>query len=204
MMEANKDKAQSNLPSNKIDSEIQWEIEVPIFRHPIILKQLAMAIGLPFGLIAVLLGITTRGEILTIYGFYALVLVFSLFFLTYVLIMVVYGGKYAAEFMIDHIGIHNSTQKKQAKHNRIINRLTIVLGLISGRFSAAGAGFLAQTRQSVLIRWTNIRRAKYRPKSRTILINGSFAEKTAVFCTQENYSQVEALIRSKVKPPHIH
>jgi len=179
------------------NTSYKWEIEVYIFKDPIIVRQLGLCIGVPFGALIIMLSIFAAGGDKG--AIYALMLVASLFVLTYAFIMIVYRGKYAAGFIIDKKGILNYTQKKQAKKNRIINSLTVFLGLVSGRYSAAGAGVLAQSRQSVLVRWNRIRKVKYYPKRRTILVKGGFAETIAVFCNDENYEDISALIGKKVK-----
>ncbi|KJS21678.1 MAG: hypothetical protein VR72_09280 [Clostridiaceae bacterium BRH_c20a] len=176
---------------------MQWEIDVPIFRDPIILRQLAIAIGIPFGLLFVILLIVMRGKVFTVYTLYALGLISATFLLTYLLIMIVYGGKYGAGFIIDDKGILNYTQKKQAKRNLIINVLTVVLGLLSRKPAAMGAGLLAQSRQTVFIKWKKIQKVQFYPQSKTILLRGGFSEKIAVFCTEKNYSQVEEVILQK-------
>lgn len=168
--------------------EIRWQISVPIFRNTIILKQLGLAIGIPFGLVALVIGLTSgRG----IYTLYALGLIAALLILTWLLLMVVYRGRYKAEFMLNDKGAFCWTQAKQAKKNRIVNALTVVLGLLSGKPAAAGAGMLAQSRQEVFLKWNRITKVRYKPKSRTILLRGGFSEQIALFCTAENYSQVE-------------
>ena len=105
--------------------------------------------------------------------------------------MIVYRGKYEAEFVLDSEGALCRTQTKQAKKNCTINALTVVLGLFSGRTTLAGAGMLAQSRQEVFLRWNCVRKVKVKPKSRTILLQGSFAESIALFCTEDNYAQIE-------------
>lgn len=177
-------------------SSVQWEIEVPIFHDPVILRQLGIAIGIPFGMLIIILIIATGGDTGSLY---ALGLIGALFLLTFIFIKLVYRGKYAAGFIIDQKGILNYTQEKQAKKNRIINSLTVVLGLMTGKVTAAGAGFLAQSRQSVFVRWNRVRKVKCYPKSRTILIKGGFAETIAVFCTKENYDEIDAMIKSKIQ-----
>jgi hypothetical protein len=42
---------------------LQWQIRVPIFRNPVILKQLGIAVGIPFGLLALAVTILS-GEII--------------------------------------------------------------------------------------------------------------------------------------------
>jgi hypothetical protein len=75
--------------------------------------------------------------------------------------------------------------------------LLIALGAISGSPTAVGAGMIAQSRQVMRLNWGKVRKVRYDPKRCTILVNGGFTEKIAVFCTRENYAQVEAIIRQK-------
>ena len=178
--------------------KIQWQISVPIFRNRVILKQLGLAIGIPFGLVALVIGLTSGKSVYALYG---LGIIVVLLFLTWRFIMAVYRGKYEAEFVLDGKGILCRTQAKQAKKNRIINSLTVVLGLLSGKPAAAGAGMLAQSRQEVSLRWNRVTRVKYKPKSRTILLRGGWTENIALFCADENYEQVEAFVRQNIPLP---
>jgi hypothetical protein len=171
--------------------KIQWQISVPIFRNTIILKQLGLAVGLPFGLVALVIGLVSGKSIYTLY---ALGLIAALLLLTWLLIMAIYRGKYELEFRLDDKGVLCRTQARKAKKNRIINALTVVLGLLSGKPAAAGAGMLAQTRQEVFIRWNRVTKVKYKPKSCTILLRGGFAEQIALFCTPQNYMRMKDLI----------
>ncbi|PKN41445.1 MAG: hypothetical protein CVU60_10520 [Deltaproteobacteria bacterium HGW-Deltaproteobacteria-18] len=180
-----------------MSERIEWSIKVPIFRNPIILRQMGLAIGIPFGLIFVimLLSGAKPADLL-----YPAILIGALFFLTWLFIMIVWGGKYDAEFIVDNKGVRCRTAARQAKQNRIINGLTVVLGLLSGKPAAAGAGILAQSRQDVLVKWGSIKKTKDLPSSNTIMVYGGFAQNIAVFCTPENYEQVCKQIASKVRP----
>jgi hypothetical protein len=111
--------------------------------------------------------------------------------------MVIYGGRYSAGYVVDKNGILNYTQRKHAKKNVIINTLLIIIGLFSGRPSAAGAGLLAQTRQSVFVKWKGIKKVKVYPESRTIVIKGGFANKIALFCNDDNFLIVRDIVLSK-------
>ncbi|MDP2889567.1 MAG: hypothetical protein Q8P34_11490 [Bacteroidota bacterium] len=171
----------------EITEKLEWTIRVPVFRNPIILKQLGIAIGIPFGVLIFFLILTK--------AFYALGLIIVLFLFTYLLIRIVWGGKYDVGFELNRTGIRNYTLKKQSNRNRIINALAFVSGLLSGKPAVAGAGILAQSRQDVLIRWSNIRKVRFYPGNQTVMIKAGFAENIAVFCTPSNYSEVEAFIR---------
>jgi hypothetical protein len=130
---------------------------------------------------------------------YPLILIGILFIAGFLFVMIVYGGNYCAGYVIDNNGILNYTQKKQAKRNKIINSLLVVVGLLSGKPSAAGAGILAQSRQTVLVKWKSIRKVKVYPSSKSIVVKGGFAEKIALFCNDDNFEYVKDIVLSKVK-----
>lgn len=175
---------------------MEWKIKVPIFRNPAILKQLGIAVGIPFGLVAVVICVTSGRSIDTLY---ALGLIGILMLFTWIFVMAVYGGKYEAEFFLDEKGVLCRTQAKQARKNRIINGLTVAVGLLSGKPAVAGAGLLAGARQSVYLRWNRVTKIKYQPNRQTILLRGAWTEHIALFCTKENYDLAEQFVRNKVQ-----
>lgn len=174
-----------------VKEKIEWKISVPIFRSSVIVKQMGIAIGIPFGIVALVIGFTSGKSVYTLY---ALGLIGALLFFIWLFIMAVYRGKYEAEFVLDDKGVRCRTQAKQAKKSRIVNTLTVVLGLLSGKPAAAGAGMLAQSRQEVFLRWNRVTKVKYKPKSLVILLRGGWTEQIALFCAAENYSQVERAV----------
>lgn len=171
-----------------------WQITVPIFRNSIILKQLGLALGIPFGLLAMIL-LLTSGK--SIYTLYALGLIAALLFLTWLFMMVFYRGNYEAEFFLDEKGVLCRTQAGQQKKNRLVNFMALVMGLFSGKPTVAGAGLLAQSRQEVFLGWKQIRKVTYKPGSLSILMRGGWTESIAIFCTKENYPAVEQYVKSK-------
>lgn len=177
--------------------QITWKINVPIFRNAIILKQLGIAVGIPFSLVSLVIGITSGRSVYTLYG---LGLVGALLLFTWLFIMIVYKGNYEAEFVLDNKGVLCRTLAEQTVKNRAINSLTVILGLFSGIPAAAGAGILAQSRQEVLIRWSSITKIIYKPKNHVILLRGGWMENVALFCTEENYALVENIVVSQTKP----
>lgn len=170
---------------------IEWTIRVPIFRNSIIIKQLSLAIGIPFGLLIIFL--------FFIKAFYALIIIALLLLFTYLFILLVWGGKYNVGFKLNNNGIHNYTPYKQANKNFITNITTVILGLFTGKPTVAGVGMLAQSKQNVLIKWNSISKVKFIPKEKTVMIKAGFKENIALFCTPENYTAVESFIRTKLK-----
>ncbi|MDD4247313.1 MAG: hypothetical protein PHO84_09200 [Dysgonamonadaceae bacterium] len=180
---------------SKIPENIEWSIRVPMFRNSIIMKQLGIAIGIPFVLLIIFL--------IIVKATYALIIIGTLFLFTYLFILIVWGGKYDVGFKLNKAGIHNFTLKNQAKKNLITNTATVILGLFSGKPAVSGAGMLAQSKQNVLIKWSSISKVKFIPKKHTIMIRAGFTENIALFCTPENYTTVESLIRTKLKEKDI-
>jgi len=171
----------------------QWQISIPIFRNSIILRQLALAVGIPFGLVIAIL-IFFSG--INRYTLYALILISATLALSWLFIMIVYGGRYDVEFLLDQRGAHSQTQENQRKKNRLINRLTIIAGLISGKPAVAGAGLLAQSRQAESIKWTEVRTVKYDSRRKTILLSGGWTKKMVLFCERDNYESVSGAVKT--------
>lgn len=187
-----------NVEFNK-KANIKWETYVPLYTNPVILNGLALAIGLPFGILILFLLVISKGDIFGSDVKYAFLMIGLLFFFTFLLTMALYGGKYAPGFILDEKGVINYTQEKQRKRNNLINGLLVFFGLFGGNVTAAGIGYIAESRQVMKIKWKNVRDVKYDQKHNTIIIKGGFAEKMAVFCTEENYSEVEAFVRMKLE-----
>lgn len=180
---------------SNIQEAVRWEISVPIFKNTVILKQLGLAIGIPFGLVALVIVLVSGRSRDTLY---ALGFIAALLILAWLFVMAAYRGKYEAEFVLDGKGVLCRTGAKQAKKNRIINTLALIFGLLSGRPAVAGAGILAQSRQEIFLRWNRITKVKYKPKSRTILLRGGLTEHIALFCTGDNYMQTERFVNERL------
>ena len=50
--------AKNDVGGESLTGGMSWSISVPIFRNLVILKQLGLAIGIPFGLLAIIRAIT--------------------------------------------------------------------------------------------------------------------------------------------------
>lgn len=178
---------------------LQWEIYVSIFKNRYILRGLGIAVGIPFGALIAVILILSGGDVFGTDAKYALLLIALLLILTFLFVLLAYGGKYAPGFIVDSKGVTNYTQTQQQKRNRLINSMLIALGLISGNLTAAGTGMIANSRQTMSLKWKQILKVQYDRKRCVILLRGGFADKMAVFCTRENYATVEAIIRKSVK-----
>ena len=178
-------------------TQIEWDIKVPIFKNKLIVRQLGLAIGIPFGILLLLfLGFAVftqdRG------AWYAVAIVVVLLLLTFVFVMIIFRGIYDVHFAIDDKGIDSHTNTKHARKARAIGRLAFWGGLLRGMPGVAGAGLLSENRQRISIRWDKVRTVKYYPRSYTILIKENPMSSMGIFCTAENYTTIEQFIRERV------
>lgn len=105
------EKAAKDATSEDLPGKISWRFAVPIFQG-VVLKQLGLAIGIPFGLLIIFLLATSGGEP---YGLYAAGLIVALLVLTVLFLKIFYRGKYEAEFVLDDKGALFQTEARQAK-----------------------------------------------------------------------------------------
>lgn len=167
-------------------NETEWEIKVPIFKNRLILKQLCIAIGIPFGAIIIIMLISR--------AYYGVLIVALTLLLTAILVLLIFKGTYDVHFVINQKGILCKSQKQQAKRVRKLVAITIILSFFASNPTAAGAGMLSGNRTEVFIPWKTIRKIKLLDKQNCIMIYGGFAENIAVFCTNENYEEVKLKI----------
>ncbi len=172
-------------------NDFSWDIKIPIFKDRLILKQLGFGIGIPFGILIIIMMIFK--------AYYGILFVAITLILTAFLVMIIFKGTYDVHYLINQKGILCQNQPIQAKRIKILSSITTVFGIFSRNYSAAGAGMLAGNRINVFISWKNIGKIKYLEKQNCIMIKGGFAENIALFCTDENYQEIKLLLAEKIK-----
>jgi len=177
--------------------DYEWKTSVSIFSNRIILSQLAIGIGIPFGILILILIFLIDPENLN-YTFYAFGMIAALFIFTYLLILLVYRGRYEVGYKINEVGITCFSIPNQAKKNRTINGLTFVLGVLTRTPAVLSVGVNAEIQQSVFISWKDIREVNYNPDQNTIFVKGQPTQTIAIFCLAENFKNIEYLIRQTV------
>jgi hypothetical protein len=172
-------------------NEFSWEIKVPILKNRLIMKQMGIAIGIPFGTLIIFL--------LTAKAYYGVLLVFLALLLTVGLVALIFRGTYDVRFVVNQKGILCENQPQQALRVKKLSVLTLLLGLFSKNPTVAGAGILSGTRTKVLIPWKRIRKVNFLDKQSCIQVYGGFAENIAIFCTKESYIKIKQLITQNLR-----
>lgn len=184
----------------EIPESLSWQQDVSIFTHPVILRDLLKAVGIPFGILIVFImwssGWDLQGDVR-----FALGLIGLLFFLTWLLIFILFRGIWQVEFRLNDRELRTRTRAGQARRWAAVSSITVLGGLAAGKPTVAGAGLLAGSRQEVRIPWEKVRKMKVYPKNHTIVVRGGLTEKTALFCTRENYPVVLKYCTDRIPGP---
>ncbi len=163
--------------------ELIWELHVPIFKNSLILKQMGLAIGIPFGALSLFL--------LVMKAWYALVLIGLTFLLTFFLVLLLFRGTYDVRYVINRRGVSCHTQAGQKKRVRWLAFFTVFLGLLKANPTVAGTGLLSASGTDMHISWNRIRKVKYIEQKKTIRLYGGYGESITLFCKKENFIDIK-------------
>lgn len=166
---------------------ISWNSEISIFKDKTILKQLGLAIGIPFGLLLVFL--------VVIKAWYGVGLVTATLLLGFVFVYMVYGGKYSVSYVIDEKGIKMESEEGHKKKAKTVGILTFLAGIFSKSPTVSGAGLLSTFNDSRSITWKNIKDIQYNNNRSLIIIKGPLGDKIYLFCPPELYESIRDTLR---------
>ena len=170
---------------------MSWEIRVRIFKDTYIIKQLAIAIGIPFGLLFVFL--------ILIKAYYAVLIVLILLLLTYGVVNLIYKGTYDIYYEISDEGIKCQNQKAQSKRIKRTAVITFLSGLLSSNISAAAAGLSSGLRTKTFMSWHQVRSTGFHEKDKRIILYGGYLNKMVVYCNDNNYFEIIKIINRYLK-----
>ena len=171
--------------------EITWENKVPILKNRLILKQLSFAIGIPFGILVIIM--------FFLKAYYGILLIAVTMILTVVLVLLVFKGSYDVHYTINKKGSLCKNQPQQARNVKRLSAITVIFGIFARNPTVAGAGMLSISRTEVFIPWKRISKVKYLEKKKCILIYGGFAENIALFYNKENFNNIRMIITERMK-----
>ena len=104
----------------------------------------------------------------------------------FVIACLVMGNGYGATFVIDDEGVSWGSGPKE----KGVNMAVTVAGVLAGSAQVAGAGLLAQSEQSGLIRWASIRRLDVHPGPRVISVRNGWRVVVRLYVPDEIWEKV--------------
>lgn len=172
-----------------------WTARLSLIGSKVVLRQLALALGLPIILIALFmlalewppdpraLGVALR---------VAAIVAGIILVLLAIVLGLVYRGGYEYRYEIDRQGIRATTHGRTATTNRVVNLLL----LLSGSPSAAGAGMLAAARQSEFVAWSRVSGISTDDRQHTITLLSGGRPLMLVACDAARYPAVLEYVRA--------
>ncbi|HNX14623.1 MAG TPA: hypothetical protein PK854_06270 [Oscillospiraceae bacterium] len=168
--------------------KLSWSIRVPLLKNNIIRNQLGLALGIPFGILLIILMLVQAWGGLAIVG--------ETLIMGFCFVMFIFRGTYDVQYVLDEKGIICETQNPQKKRVRRMSVATAVMGALTANPTAVAAGISAGAGIKQRFLWKRIRKAKYLDRSATVMIYAGFGETAAVFCTEKLYGS------TKIYPKH--
>ena len=112
--------------------------------------------------------------------------------LGYLIYAAMMKGKYVVRFEMTEKGVNHIQEESQAKKSKAVGRAATVSGILSGRFSSAGAGMAAQ-RTEMYSDFQRVRKVKAYPRKSLIKLNG-YLSRNQVYTAKEDFELVKTFI----------
>lgn len=161
-------------------SDLQWLYAFSFWKNPTILFTTAKVLLISLFIPTILMFIITLEngliEAITISAMilaYGALLLGTLLILAYLMIGILYGGKYYVIFKMDNDGINHIQLQKQFKKAEALGFLTSLVGVSTGNLTAGGAGLMAASKQSLYTSFKKVKSIKVNKKRNTIFLNES-------------------------------
>lgn len=183
---------------------ITWQASLRLLTNAVIIRQLifVLAVSVLCVLVFVLSLDAFEGQLSLEsawrYFLIALLILGGLSFFAALVMLVFYGNQYDYCFSMDEVGVKAETVGGTRRKNAVINFLL----LLSGRPGPAGAGLLAASRQSELVKWKDVDRLEFNTEKKEIVLRRGKRALMLVQCTAENFDQVLRFAQQAVGDKH--
>lgn len=177
------------------ESELKWEIDIPLLNNRIFMKQIFFAFFITFIIVSTLMSIIflSQGESESIK---MLILIFflvclGLFVLSILVMLIIFGNKMTLRFTIDNKGVLYEMIDKRGKK---LTSLAIITGALSGKPIPTGSGLIAKSSEKVFINYKNVIKIEPRDRDKVILLKNKWRTLIAIYCKKENYDEVKKFL----------
>ncbi|MFA5167985.1 MAG: hypothetical protein WC530_05590 [Candidatus Omnitrophota bacterium] len=177
---------------------LSWQIKIPLINNRFIIgnvvKGIAMTLLLFFIIIGSIFGWSNgwkgieQALIACLWAGLFLVII-SVFTLAVFL-----GNKYLLEFTVSEEGV---IMKSRSERAHFAHRLALILGVFGRNLATVGAGAAGVAGETSIMSWNKIKSIKTYPEKKIIRLKRNFLETMFVYCTEENFEGVAALIAKK-------
>lgn len=179
------------------NKEMAWKMHVNCFKSPIFRKGFYIIFGIFASPIVFILIMSLISGGFDSYAIYAISFM-GVILVAFALVSFLYFRSYEVGYILNEEGIAFYTPEVQYRKNTILNTMVIILALLSKKPAMMSSGLISQNRQSLFIRWKDIKEIRFYPDSKNILVKAGLAKKVDVFCGPENYELVKGFMCSMV------
>jgi hypothetical protein len=148
------------------DGKYRWLYELDMWRNPTVFITVARVLGISAGAVGLFVALLAAGDglmtVLKILGGFATgyACIMLLVAIAYAVVGLAYGGKYCVLFELDEKGVKHIQLEKQYDQAKALGLLTMLAGAAAGNLTAAGIGLTSASRQSMVSRFTKVKRIK--------------------------------------------
>lgn len=183
---------------------LRWMYEVNMWKNPVliltIMKVFAIVVFVLALMNAVLVAFdNSLAEGIKVFGgflFFGLSGMLILGLIAYFIISVIYGGRYCVLFEMSDRGVNHIQMQKQFKKAQTLSLLTTLAAAASKNVSAAGAGVLAGSTQSIYSEFSGVRKLIALKRNNCIKVNGLLI-KNQVYAAPEQFDFIWAYISQR-------
>lgn len=185
---------------------VEWDYSIPLYGNRFIFLDMLKALGIPFGLISILIGWSAwsaklKGSSFSFYGFqYALFFIGIIIFFTVILLWIIYQNRFDTHFIIDNYAVRMALNPGHRKRARWISTLLIILSVFAKKPGMIGTGLLAQNAESSDIPWTDIFYIKYWDRLHIISLRNSWRQIGVVYCPKDQYEEICKIVQEQFTP----
>lgn len=181
-------------------SDINWEIDIPLVTNRNMVGAWFKAMAATFLLSMLIPGSVFVGTgefdaLPVMAGVFALV-VLGLSVVGLMIMWLVFGNRFRAAFTVTDEGISFSLRDTRA---RVLSRFAVVAGGIAGHPGATGAGLLATSSETLMLRWSGAFSARYQPRRHVIVLRNRWRDVMHVYCGADNYDRVKARVSQSLR-----
>jgi hypothetical protein len=178
--------------------DLAWTVRVPLLTNRLILKQMLLWSGIS----SLLIGLIFGGILMSEDGLEALPTVllitsacFAILIVLAVLVMALFFfNRMTLNFRIGADGIAMATGDKKV---RTANTLAIVLGALSGKPGAMGAGLVGRSQERDSVAWDEVKRWRLVPDLHAISVHRGFPGPLIVYALPEMFERVTAAFTAR-------
>ena len=193
------------------DGAYRWRLAFPLFTNPAILlwgwKIIFKIIGLTltglwlfFAVVTLMQsGLDAEAQLFNLrlwLGAFALFL--ALWPLGYLLLAILWGGKYWMDFRMDAAGVAHAQTPKQYRKSRDLGVAAGFLGAVSGSIGATRAGRLLGVRYRMSMNFADVESGRAARRWSTIYLNEFSVYRHQVYTAPQDFDFVLGFIRSRV------